>query len=200
MRQKTDADRYAREAKSYLRSSRLLRQLETAQPNTVKRWDNQNPIFFLLLHAAELALKAIGLARGHTNTNEHDIVRLLRQYSAPVDRSYFRQVYRTVRMSRCESVFEKWRHMESDTATAACQLELDKARSIPLHMVDNFKVLGALGKSEMTKLEFGKPQAQYWHSARYPRAGTTSYPDFEVCVIMVGGLIALADAKLKELK
>lgn len=79
------------------------------------------------------------------------------------------------------------------------QIEIEAIDKRPVGLMTTLRVLGALGQSKMTKLEFGKKVENWWHALRYPRlGGTMSYPDFQECVIICEALIKRAEAGIEK--
>ena len=94
----------------------------------------------------------------------------------------------------------KWAAKESEFAAAALRIELESSRDKPVAMLNTFRILGALGQSEMRKHEFGEEVNDWWHAVRYPRFGTTSYPDFFEAELICDKLLNLAEIEIARAK
>ena len=187
---------FHREAKAYLNSSIKLRNSEPSKE--VRDWEARNPVYFLLLHATELGIKSIVQSRGNEPPRSHDIVSLVRKFASRSDRKHARRTYRELRSLREQQLRDKWSGGNDGFALAGLQIELEEAREEPVYMVATLKLLGALGQSEMRKLEFGSEVEPWWHAARYPRHGVTSYPDFDRAVLICKSFIELAGLELSS--
>lgn len=185
-----------REGLSYLSASSRLRAAEASEE--LVEWTHRNPIFFLLLHATELALKAISAARGVAPKKTHDIVVLAKGCAKSSDRARVRSVYVKIRELRARRLKDKWSEKESEFATAALRVELESSLRKPVAMMGTFRTLGALGQSQMQKIEFGQEINDWWHAARYPRFGTTSYPDFSEAELICNTLLDLAKLQIAK--
>jgi len=184
---KSEADLYLERAQEYLRAAEIVFQAEVS-----KDWENRNPIYFLLLHSAELGLKSLGKSRGLDTHNSHDLVVLLRTVTQTGDRIHFRRIYRKLVELRLGKIHSKFVGSQHKLSQAAIEVETASMRYKPLGLAHTFRLLGVLGQSEMTKIEFGKEIKKYWHSVRYPRFGITTYPEYHATFALCAGIIEVS--------
>ncbi len=193
---KENAQLYLLQAEAYLRAATVVHNAELTKTSDPRDWEMKNPMFFLLLHATELALKAVAFARNEKAGLSHDIVKLANMVKRASDRKHVREIYKNLRKLDEQRIRDKWVGRDGVFSQAACEMELDKLRQKPVRMVSTFKFLGALGQSKMEKREFGDIVEKWWHAARYPRYGITSYPGFDACVVICEGIIEIAKQEL----
>ncbi|WP_299679169.1 HEPN domain-containing protein [uncultured Roseobacter sp.] len=188
-----------REAKAYLKSARSVHANAREEAVDFANWTTRNPMFFLLLHATELAAKACLFARGEKPGRSHDIVELIRLVGQDGKRGCVREAYRDVPTLRRQTLEHKWAENDSEFAKAALKIEIEAIDKQTVGLAKTLKVFGALGQSKMTKLEFGKEVENWWHALRYPRlGGTTSYPDFDECAVICQALVKRAEAEIEK--
>ena len=195
-----EAGLLAQTAREYYRSSCLLRAAEDAKGLNPIHWENRNAIYFLMLHSAELAWKALAHVRGQTPKRTHDIVKLLRSHSQPSDREFFRRAYKDIRSLEKQRLSQRLPPDGQGLSAAAHSMEWSENLLKPPGVIKCYVFLGALGQSEMEKVEFDTKLAnkEWAHSARYPRYGTTTFPDYEKTAIICDRLIGLAEREVNS--
>ena len=194
MKPANQANLFCREGQSYLGAAVALHAAEACDDPL--HWKHRNPIFFLLLHATELALKSVTLSRGIPAPRTHDIVSLAKGCARTEDRTQFRSLYQEVRELRKSKLAQKWGGSGDASEAAVLQIEMETLRKKRVAVVHTFKILGALGQSQMQKLEFGEEVEGWWHAARYPRFGTTTYPDFSESALICKTCLELATSEI----
>lgn len=181
-----------------MRSAVIVRNEKSCAQLAPHDCPNCNPLFFLLLHATELALKAIDLARNLQLKRTHDLVDLARAVFSATDRSFARKAYKDLRELHERRIRDRWRGQHGIFSQEALNIELQKMSQKPVGLASSFRTLGALGQSGLTKLEFGHEVKDWWHGARYPRFGSMRYPDFDSCVLICKNFLKLARLEMNN--
>jgi HEPN domain-containing protein len=156
----------------------------------------RDPVYFMLLHSAELSIKARLHESGENPQNWHDLFALHGKLTKGRCRADFRYLSQEIRSRRIEFIKAKWSSMKDNGyAEAAANIEIQGETKNVRSAAHVMRSLNCLGEGRgMTKYEFGiKIDKKEWkHSTRYPRSGITSYPDLLDSITLCEGLIELA--------